>query len=306
MLGRMRTVIFDLGGVLINWVPVRAFQPVMPADQVPAFMERIGFHEWNRANDAAATLDDNEAALIARFPDDADAIRAYRRNFLSTITQDVPGTGAIIAELHAAGVPTMALTNWAGDMFAQARARFGILRRFFDIVVSGDEGLVKPHPEIFELACARASVAPSQAVFIDDAPANVAGAQAVGLHGVRFTDADALRADLVELGLLGERAPIGEPVYHLATRSHWEQALEQGGYPWSSRDQDYLGEGFVHCSFAAQVPGTRDRFYADLADDELVLLRVEADGLPVLIENGYPHLFAELPLDRVVQASLPA
>ena len=306
MLGPMRTVIFDIGGVLIRWVPERAYQPVMPADQVPAFMERIGFDEWNRANDGVATVDANEAALVARFPDDAEAIRAYRRNFMATITEAVPGTGAVLAELNAAGVPTMALTNWAGDMFAQARQRFGILRRFFDIVVSGDEGMVKPNSEIFELACARASIAPSEGVFIDDAQANVAGAKAVGLHGVRFTDADALRAELVELGLLGERAAISEPVYHLATRRHWEQALETGHYPWSSRDQDYLGEGFVHCSFAAQVPGTRGRFYADLADDELVPLRVDTDGLPFVVENGYPHLFAELPLERVTQAPLPA
>jgi len=302
----MRTVIFDIGGVLINWAPQRAYEPVMPADQVPAFMERIGFDEWNRTNDGVATLDDTEAALIARFPDDADAIRAYRRNFLLTITEAVPGTGAVIAELIAAGVPTMALTNWAGDMFVQARQRFGILRRFFDIVVSGDEGLVKPHPEIFELACARASITPDQGVFIDDSPANVAGAEAVGLTGLRFTDADALRADLVGLGLLGERAPITEPVYHLATREHWEQALAEGRYPWSSRDVDYLGEGFVHCSFSAQLAGTRARFYADLADDDLVLLRLDPDGLPVVVEDGYPHLFAELPLDRVTQASLPA
>ena len=302
----MRTVIFDIGGVLINWVPERAYEPVMPAEQIPAFMERIGFDDWNRANDAVATLDDTEAELIARFPADAEAIQAYRRNFLATITEAVPGTGAVIAELIAAGVPTMALTNWAGDMFTQARQRFGILRRFFDIVVSGDEGLVKPHREIFELACTRASITPDQGVFIDDSPANVAGAQAVGLTGVRFTDADALRAELVSLGLLGERSPITEPVYHLATREHWEQAQSEACYPWSSRDVDYLGEGFVHCSFGAQLAGTRARFYGDLADGDLVLLRLEPDGLPVVVEDGYPHLFAELPLDRVTQASLPA
>jgi len=302
----MRTVIFDIGGVLISWAPERAYEPVMPADQVPAFMERIGFDEWNRANDAVATLDGTEAALIARFPADAGAIRAYRRNFLLTITEAVPGTGAVIAELIAAGVPTMALTNWAGDMFVQARGRFGILRRFFDIVVSGDEGIVKPHPEIFELACTRASITPDQGVFIDDSPANVAGAEAVGLTGVRFTDADALRADLVGLGLLGERVPITDPVYHLATREHWEKALADGRYPWSSRDLDYLGEGFVHCSFADQVAGTRARFYADLTDDQLVLLRLDPDGQPLIVEDGYPHLFAELPLERVTQASLPA
>ena len=54
------------------------------------------------------------------------------------------------------------------------------------------------------------------------------------------------------------------------------------------------------------MPGTRGRFYADLADDELVPLRIDTDGLPFVVENGYPHLFAELPLERVTQAPLPA
>jgi haloacid dehalogenase superfamily, subfamily IA, variant 3 with third motif having DD or ED len=302
----MPTVIFDLGGVLINWVPERAYEPVLPADQIPAFMERVGFEDWNRRNDGEASIEGSQEELAARFPADAETIRAYRRNFLLTITEGVPGTAAVLAELNAAGVPTMALTNWAGDMFAQARARFGILRRFFDIVVSGDEGMVKPHREIFELACARASIEPADAIFIDDTAHNIDAARTLGMTALVFTNAEALRADLVQLGLLGERLPVTEPVYHLATRSHWEQAVSQGRYPWSSRDADYLAEGFVHCSFAGQLAGTRARFYGDLTDDDLVLLRLDPDGLPVVVEDGYPHLFAELPLDRVTQASLPA
>ena len=93
----------------------------MPAGGRAPFMEHIGFDEWNRANDGLRSIADSEAALAERFPDHAAGIRAYREHFPHTITQMVPGTGAVLAELNQAGVPTIALTNWAADMFAIAR-----------------------------------------------------------------------------------------------------------------------------------------------------------------------------------------
>jgi 2-haloacid dehalogenase len=307
MLGGVTAVILDIGGVLIRWVPQRAFEQVMPADDVPAFMERIGFDEWNRTNDALASIADAEAELAARFPEDAEAIRGYRTHFLLTVSELVPGTGAVLAELTAAGVPVIALTNWAADMFAIARRRFGILGRFPDIVVSGEEGIVKPDPAIYALACRRAGVAAGDAVFIDDSPGNVTGAQAAGLTGLHFTTADALRADLVSLGLLTAREPLPGPVFHWAPRSEWEAAVASGSYPWSGRGLRYTDEGFVHLSFEHQLGGTRERFYADLDDSELVLLRLDADdSLPIVVEDGFPHLFAPLPVRRMVQVPAPA
>ncbi|MCC6495401.1 MAG: HAD-IA family hydrolase [Propionibacteriaceae bacterium] len=304
----MKAVIFDIGGVVLDWVPERAFEQVMAPDQVRAFMDRIGFHDWNRRNDGLATIAGSEADLAARFPEDADSIRAYRRHFPHTITEMIPGTAAVIAELAAAGVRITALTNWAADMFAIGRERFGILQRFADIVVSGEEGIVKPDPEIYELACRRAGVAPGDAVFIDDSPPNVVAATAAGLHGLVFTGADALRSDLVGLGLLAPRRPVTEPVFHLSMRTDWEAAQEAGNYPLSERGTAYEKVGFVHCSFADQVAGSRRKFYGDVADSDLVLLRLDPTAdLPLVVENGYPHLFAPLPVDRVVvQESAPA
>jgi 2-haloacid dehalogenase len=299
-------VIFDLGGVLIRWAPERAFEQVMPPGAVEGFMEAIGFDEWNRANDGLRSIAASEAALTARFPDHADGIRAYREYFPHTVTEMVPGTGAVLAELNKAGVTTIALTNWAADMFAIARERFGILARFSDIVVSGEEGIVKPDPAIYALACRRAGVEPSDAIFIDDSPPNAVAATDAGLTGLTFTSAEQLRADLVELGLLGAPTPVTVPIFHWAPRAEWEAALASGHYPWSGRGMGYLAEGFVHFSFEHQLPATRARFYADLAPEDLTLLRLDPDpDLPIVVEDGFPHLFAELPVSRV-QASDPA
>jgi len=302
----LSTVIFDIGGVVLNWVPERAYEQVMPAAEVPEFMKRIGFDGWNRANDALASIEGSEDDLVARFPADEARIRGYRQHFLRTVTEMVPGTPAVIAELGQAGVRLGALTNWAADMFALARPRFGVFTRFGDIVVSGTEGVVKPNPEIYRLACERLGIHPGEAVFIDDSPGNVHAAEEFGLRGLHFTSAAQLREDLVGLGLLADRVQITEPIFHWTLRSRWDEATASGDFPWSSRNAGYNAEGFVHCSFADQVDGTCRRFYGDVPGAELVLLRLDpTPDLPIVVEDGYPHLFAPLPIDRVTVVQRP-
>jgi 2-haloacid dehalogenase len=300
----LTAVIFDIGGVVIPWIPERAFEQVLPAADVPAFMERIGFADWNRANDARASIADAEDELVRRFPADEAGIRGYRRHFDRTVTSMVPGTAAVIAELARDGVLVSALTNWAADMFAAARPRFGVLSRFADIVVSGEEGIVKPDPAIYHLACQRLGVEPSQAVFVDDTVANAEAATAAGLTGVHFTTADQLRADLERLGLLGPRLPVPHPVYHWALRSEWDAARTAGTYPWSTRGVDLLAAGFVHCAFEHQTENVRRQGFADVPDADLVRLRLAADAGPIVVEDGFPHLFTPLEV-ATAQESAP-
>ncbi len=273
-------VLFDLGGVVLSWDPRRAYAPVLPEDAIGPFLERIDFFAWNHGNDGGGAFADAEAALIERFPADREAILGYRANFAETLTGLVPGTGAVIAELGRAGVRLVALTNWSAETFPHARERFGLLQRFEDIVVSGAEGLVKPDPALYRLALERNGLTAETTAFVDDLPVNVEAAGAVGLTGLRFTDAEQLRADLVRLGVLGPRVPIAEPVFHLAERRAWEEAETTGSYPWSSRGVGYDDEGFVHASFAHQVPGVRERYYADLPDDDVVLLELDRAPAP--------------------------
>lgn len=301
----LSAVIFDLGGVVLRWEPERAFEQVMPAGDVAAFLQLIEFSSWNRRNDGGHSFEAAEAELIERFPDDAEAIRAYRAHFPHALTGMVPGTSAVIAELGQAGVGLTALTNWSGETFPHARERFGILRRFTDILVSGDENLLKPDPAIFALACERSGLDPARTVFVDDGLANVAAATEFGLTGLAFTDAETLRADLVRIGLLGERERVAGPLFHWAIRTEWEAARASGMYGWSTRGVSYDTEGFVHCSFAEQVGPTRQAHYADIGDADLVLVSFDPEslGLPVVVEDGgdqrFPHLFAPLPVAGV-------
>ncbi|MGO1315520.1 MAG: HAD-IA family hydrolase [Cellulomonadaceae bacterium] len=303
------TVVLDLGQVLLGWDPAPAFTDVLPAGQVPDLLERIGFGAWNHAQDAGRSFAEGEAELTERFPEHAEAIRAYRRHFPRTLTGMVPGTAAVLAELKRAGVRVLALTNWSAETFPHAQERFGILDRFDGVLVSGAERLAKPDPAIFALACQRFGVAAERAVFVDDRPENVAGAERVGMSGIVFTDAGALRAELVSRGVLRPRAPISRPIYHLTERRLWRADAD---YRWSTRNQTHDAQGFVHCSFAEQVPGVRGLFYADLPDDDLVVLELDPtrSGTPVVVEDlgagaAFPHLYGPLLAADVVAVHAP-
>lgn len=306
MADRIDTVVFDLGGVVLHWEPERAFQQVMPAEEVDDFMEEISFGDWNRRHDAGRDLAEGEAELISRLPHRRDEIEAYRRYFDRTISGMVPGTGAIIAELQRAGVRLVALTNWSADLFRPTRRRFGLLNRFEGIVVSGEERIAKPDPALFQVVFDRYDVDPERAAFVDDSDPNCVTAEELGMAAIRFTDADRLRERLVELGVLSEPEPVTGPIYHLAKRCHWEKAQDKGRYCWSSRRETYEAVGFLHCSFAQQVAGVRQECYGDLADDDLVLIRFDPARLsaPVIVEStdsgaGFPHLYGPLPVSEV-------
>ncbi len=300
------TVVFDLGAVVLGWDPVPAFATVLPAEDVPPFLETIDFRTWNHTQDAGRSFDVGEAELIEKFGDQhAPTIRAYRSNFELTLTGMIPGTGAVIAELQRAGIRLLALTNWSHETFPHAERRFGLLRRFESILVSGAERMAKPDPAIFRLLAERNGLDPARAIFVDDVDRNIAGSEEVGLTGILFTDSDALRARLVELGVLGPREPVTEPVFHLTDAETWRAAEAAGDYPWSTRDVGYDQEGYVHLSFAGQLPDLRQRLYPDRSDEELIVLELRPEPTdPLVVEDldagePYPHLYAPLPIDRL-------
>jgi 2-haloacid dehalogenase len=292
---------------VLRWEPERAFEQVLPPEHVPAFMSRIDFFEWNRRRDAGMGFELGEQELAEAFPADAAAVRAYRQYFGHTLTGLVEGTGAIIAELQRAGVRLLALTNWSAETFSVAWNRFQILRRFEHILVSGEVGLAKPDPAVFELLCRQHHLTPAECVFVDDSTANVAGAAQAGLLGIHFRDAPTLRGELERLGLVSARQPIGEPIFHLTEREVWQAARLTGTFGWSSRGLPYAEQGYLHCSFRRQLDDVARSLYSDLPPELLAVLELDPDALtpPVVLEDldglgTYPHVYGELPAAEVV------
>jgi len=196
-------VIFDLGGVLITWDPHPAIARGVGDEEATRFLSDKGFDfpSWNYQQDAGRTWGQAEAVAVRSHPHWAEAIRAYRVNFRESMTGAIEDTVQIVRELHAAGIPLYALTNWSSELFPQALIRYGFLDLFKDIIVSGDEGVAKPDPEIFDILEKRIGQPLDGCIFVDDSPVNITAAAQAGLDAIHFTDTGHLRHDLLVRGL---------------------------------------------------------------------------------------------------------
>lgn len=198
------SVVFDLGGVLIDWNPRHLYRKLFNGDTaaMESFLATVCTQDWNEHQDAGREVAEAEAELLARFPEHEDRIRAYYGRFDEMIAGPIEGTVAILEDLHGRNVPLYALTNWSAETFPRALARFGFFQRFRGIVVSGRVRAKKPDPRIFRHLIDTHSLVPARTLFIDDVPKNVEGARDAGLQALHFQSPEGLAADLQRLGLL--------------------------------------------------------------------------------------------------------
>lgn len=196
------TVLFDLGNVLIEWDPRHLYRKLFDDEaEMEAFLTDVCSPEWNSRQDAGRTIADARAEAIARHPEHADNINAYHDRFNEMLPGPIPGTADLLTAVHAT-TPVYALTNWSAETFPLARERFAFLELFAGILVSGEEGMIKPDARIFELTIERFSLAPEQTLFIDDSLPNITAAAALGFQTHHFAAAPALAEDLQRLGVL--------------------------------------------------------------------------------------------------------
>ncbi|MBB3983473.1 2-haloacid dehalogenase [Sphingobium fontiphilum] len=197
-------VIFDVGQVLYHWNPRVLFERLIPDDQaLDAFLRDVVPAHWHFQHDAGRPFAQTSAERIALFPEHAAHIPIWGERFNDSVGPVVDGMAQIVADLAARDVPLYALTNYSAEFWPAFRAReAAMFAPFRDIVVSGEERLVKPDPAIYALALARFGLRAEQAIFIDDREDNIAGARQVGMHGHLFSDAPTLRAELATHGLL--------------------------------------------------------------------------------------------------------
>jgi 2-haloacid dehalogenase len=193
-------VIWDLGNVLIDWSPHAAVAAGMGEDEATRFMaaDDFDFLAFNHVLDGGVTWEEGEAELRRTHPHWVEHAAAYRAHFPDSLVGEVPGTGDLVRELSAAGVPMWGLTNWPHEFWPHAPRKFEFLGLLEGVVVSGTEKAAKPDPAIYEIAVARTGLAASELVFVDDKEINVAAAIDLGLDGIVFTGADALRSALRE------------------------------------------------------------------------------------------------------------
>lgn len=206
-------VVFDIGGVLVHWRPRAALVETVGEPAADAFLtdQEVDFAARNREADGGRGWKEVAGAIARSHPHHAAAAQAYVDNFVDAIAEPIEGSVEILRELSDAGVPLFAVTNFSADLFEVARSHHDFLDLFEEIVVSGEEGVMKPDPEMWEILeeVTRHVGGLSDAVFIDDVAENVMSAEQAGIDGLLFTDAPTLREDLLLRGL-----PLRPPTRH--------------------------------------------------------------------------------------------
>lgn len=196
------SVIFDLGNVLIPFNPRWLFRKMLPDEaSIDSFFQETGFDAWNLEMDAGRRFADGIAAHSQRFPHHSTLFEAFFQRWQETVGEPIAKSVDMLQTLQQKGIRTYALTNFSAETYPLAVAQFPFLTQFDGTVVSGDEGVIKPDPAIYQLLMQRYTIAPSRAVFIDDKLENVEAARHLGLHGIHFTEPGAARIALRALGL---------------------------------------------------------------------------------------------------------
>ncbi|MEJ6404282.1 HAD family hydrolase [Yoonia sp. 2307UL14-13] len=198
----MKNVVFDIGGVLVDWQPHLGYLDVFATEaEALAFLDRTDFKGKNLRGDQGERFADLAQELDD--PADRELFASYVSRFARMVVGEVPGTWDVLEDLRAKGVPLHAITNWSAETWPEGHKAHPRLATVFGVtVVSGHEKVLKPDPRIFALLCERAGVAAADCIFIDDSPTNVDGAKAFGMDAIHFTGADALRVALVDRGVL--------------------------------------------------------------------------------------------------------
>ena len=198
----VRAVVFDFGGVVVEWNMRALFVEFFDDDsEMDAFLADVLTPAENLRCDLGTPLATVVGELVERHPNHRAPLEAWRDRWIETIPGEIDGTADLIADLRSLGLRLLGLSNFSAETFPWCRARYDVFEQFDDIVLSGEVGIAKPDPAVYRLVCDRNGVDPSEAVFLDDSPTNVAGAHAVGMPAFLFTDADQARADLRTVGL---------------------------------------------------------------------------------------------------------
>lgn len=200
---KIETIIFDLGGVLIDWNPRYLYRKLFQTEEeVTWFLENICTSEWNDQQDGGRSFDEATEELVARHPEWEEPIRAWYGRWQETIQGRVPGTVEILEKIKQTEQYRLyALTNWSADTFPWALNNFDFLHWFEGIVVSGIEKDRKPFSSFYHILLNRYTIDPAKALFIDDNVKNIEGAKAVGIHTIHFQHSEGLQDELQRFGI---------------------------------------------------------------------------------------------------------
>jgi 2-haloacid dehalogenase len=201
---KIDTIVFDLGGVLIDWNPEYLYNKLIPDEKERRwFLSTICTLDWNEQQDTGRSLQEGTDHLVRQFPEHAASIRAYYGRWKEMLGGPIHETVEIFRELKNQGrLKLYALTNWSAETFPVALELYDFLHWFDGRLVSGEEKVRKPFPEIYRLLIDRFGIDPAKAIYVDDNIRNVLPARALGFHGIHFRTPALFKQELQGLGVL--------------------------------------------------------------------------------------------------------
>ncbi len=199
----MKTIVFDFGGVLVDWNPRHLYRKIFSSEEeMEGFLAQVCNGEWNAKQDAGRPFAQAVAELQKQYPQYTEQIAAYFDRWGEMLGGEIPGMADLVRMLKRKGYKLYGLTNWSAETFPLARAKYSVFDMLDGMVVSGEEHIIKPDPEIYKRLLTRFQLRAPDCLFIDDSPANVAAARQLGFDAVRFESAAALERELKRRNML--------------------------------------------------------------------------------------------------------
>ena len=192
-----KTIVFDLGGVLMDWDPRYLYSQIFSdPDEMEFFLREVCSPYWNAQTDVDKSFLDAIDELVPKFPQYEKQIRAYYPRWEEMIRGEISGTVEILRDLKEAGYPLAALSNWSSETFPRVKDQYEFLSWFTPLVVSGYIGYKKPDPEPFQILLHELGQESGDCLFIDDMEDNIQEAKRQGFEVIHFTSPEELREEL--------------------------------------------------------------------------------------------------------------
>ena len=201
-MNNINSIIFDFGGVLVDWSPRYMYKDVFENNsEMELFLTQICSEDWNLQQDKGRSLSEGTRVLQDKFPEHRTNIQLYYDQWEKMLKSDIPENVAILLQLKLK-YKLYGLTNWSAETFPVALKRFSFFKYFDGIVVSGEEKMVKPDEEIFYLMLKRFGLEAENCLFIDDNLKNINTAKKLGFSTIHLKEMTDLKTELSLLGIL--------------------------------------------------------------------------------------------------------
>jgi len=198
----IKAVVFDIGNVLVEWVPERPFDRLLGRARREELFAKVDFSSMNDRSDLGEDMWDLVGELTDQHPEDRKDILLWAEHWMEMLAPDLPLTARLLRTLRAKGIPVFALSNFGVGTLKLAEQRYPVLTEFDQRFISGELRLAKPDPAIYAHLEAETGVDAEGLLFIDDRADNIDAAKARGWQGHLFEAPEGLAKRLVAEGLL--------------------------------------------------------------------------------------------------------